>query len=150
MTMPRLPSRLAIAAGIICAALATASDVRADRLVIVPTPNTAPPTPYGPGFDTGVVTNRQDGCKSVVNCAQGNFQNRPAHRRYYDNYFDVPTPRYSGQRSYGGNSGVGGTSRLEAADNHQDWCAARYRSYRASDNSFQPLNGARKACISPF
>jgi len=148
MTMPRLPTRLAIATGIICAALATASDVRADRFVIVPTPNTAPPTPYGSGFDSGVVINRQDGCKSVVNCAPGNFQNRPAHRRYYDNYFDVPTPRYSGQRTYGGNSS--GASRLGAADNHADWCIARYRSYRASDNSFQPLSGARKTCISPF
>jgi hypothetical protein len=148
--MPCLPTRLVIAAGAICAGLAIGSDARADRFVIVPTPNTAPATPYGPGFDSGVVIGRQDGCKSIVNCAPGDFQNRPAHRRYYHGYFDVPTPRYSGQRTYGGNPGVGGASRLGTAKDHTGWCADRYRSYRAEDNSFQPLKGARKPCMSPF
>ena len=152
MTMPRLPTRLAFTVGIVCAALTTVSEVHADHFVIVPNQVTggAPPVPYGPGFDRGVVIGRQDGCKSIVNCAPGNFQNRPAHRRYYDNYFDVPVPRYSGQRGYGGNNAIGGASRLGADDSHQGWCASRYRSYRASDNSFQPLSGTRKPCISPF
>ncbi|MCA1491832.1 BA14K family protein [Sinorhizobium alkalisoli] len=43
-------------------------------------------------------------------------------------------PRY-----YGG----GGSS-------HTRWCYARYRSYRAYDNTFQPYNGPRRACISPY
>lgn len=150
--MPSLPTSLTIAAGTLIAGFVTVSDVRADRFVIVPTPPaaTAPPVPYGPGFDTGVVIGRQDGCRSVVSCAPGNFQNRPAHRRYYDNYFDVPKPRYSGQRSLDGNPGVGGASRLDAANTHQGWCASRYRSYRVSDNSFQPFSGDRMPCISPF
>ena len=29
-----------------------------------------------------------------------------------------------------------------------EWCSARYRSYRASDNSFQPYRGPRKQCWS--
>lgn len=33
---------------------------------------------------------------------------------------------------------------------HLHWCDQRYRSYRASDNSFQPYKGPRKACRSPF
>lgn len=33
---------------------------------------------------------------------------------------------------------------------HINWCHARYRSYRVSDNSFQPYHGPRKACISPY
>jgi hypothetical protein len=33
---------------------------------------------------------------------------------------------------------------------HIDWCYSRYRSYRASDNSFQPYNGPRRACYSPY
>ena len=32
---------------------------------------------------------------------------------------------------------------------HLDWCYSRYRSYRASDNSFQPNYGPRRQCISP-
>jgi len=34
--------------------------------------------------------------------------------------------------------------------NHYEWCDRRYRSYRASDNSFQPYKGPRRACRSPF
>ena len=33
---------------------------------------------------------------------------------------------------------------------HVEWCYDRYRSYRASDNSFQPYNGARRQCRSPY
>lgn len=34
-------------------------------------------------------------------------------------------------------------------DAHAQWCYHRYRSYRASDNTFQPYNGPRQQCISP-
>lgn len=33
---------------------------------------------------------------------------------------------------------------------HVRWCHDRYRSYRQSDNTFQPYNGPRKACVSPY
>lgn len=33
---------------------------------------------------------------------------------------------------------------------HVDWCYSRYRSYRASDNTFQPTNGPRRQCNSPY
>jgi hypothetical protein len=33
---------------------------------------------------------------------------------------------------------------------HVNWCANRYRSYRAYDNTFQPYNGPRQQCISPY
>ena len=33
---------------------------------------------------------------------------------------------------------------------HVAWCHARYRSYRAHDNSFQPYHGRRKQCWSPY
>lgn len=33
---------------------------------------------------------------------------------------------------------------------HLVWCENRYRSYRASDNTFQPYNGPRRQCISPY
>jgi hypothetical protein len=30
------------------------------------------------------------------------------------------------------------------------WCANRWRSYRATDNTYQPSNGPRRACVSPY
>jgi hypothetical protein len=33
---------------------------------------------------------------------------------------------------------------------HYQWCDQRFKSYRASDNSFQPYNGPRRQCISPY
>jgi hypothetical protein len=33
---------------------------------------------------------------------------------------------------------------------HVEWCYDRYRSYRAYDNTFQPYNGPRRECISPY
>jgi hypothetical protein len=33
---------------------------------------------------------------------------------------------------------------------HVNWCYDRYRSYRASDNTFQPYNGPRQQCYSPY
>ncbi|ASY63494.1 immunoreactive 14 kDa protein BA14k [Sinorhizobium sojae CCBAU 05684] len=48
-------------------------------------------------------------------------------------------PRQYGQpRYYGGGSA------------HTRWCYGRYRSYRAYDNTFQPYQGPRRACISPY
>jgi len=55
----------------------------------------------------------------------GGFHTRP----YY-----VRPPR----RAYG----------LPAA--HVNWCYARYRSYRAADNTFQPYYGPRRVCVSPY
>ncbi|MEJ8475485.1 BA14K family protein [Roseibium algae] len=33
---------------------------------------------------------------------------------------------------------------------HYAWCEKKYRSYRASDNTFNPYKGPRRACRSPF
>ncbi len=37
-----------------------------------------------------------------------------------------------------------------AGDAHVAWCYSRYRSYREWDNSFQPYNGPRRPCYSPY
>jgi len=36
------------------------------------------------------------------------------------------------------------------SSNHISWCSNRYRSYRTSDNTYQPLAGPRTGCNSPF
>lgn len=33
---------------------------------------------------------------------------------------------------------------------HVRWCENRWRSYRAYDNTYQPSNGSRRACVSPY
>ncbi len=37
-----------------------------------------------------------------------------------------------------------------AGNAHVEWCYARYRSYRAYDNTFQPYHGPRQQCYSPY
>lgn len=56
--------------------------------------------------------------------------------RYYEQprYYE-PAPRYRAYR---------------ASSAHVSWCANRYRSYRAYDNTFQPYNGPRQLCYSPY
>ncbi len=52
--------------------------------------------------------------------------------RYYARRYYYPRTYY-----YGGNG-------------HVRWCYARYRSYRAYDDTFQPYHGPRQACVSPY
>jgi hypothetical protein len=43
-----------------------------------------------------------------------------------------------------------GTNQTEAPDSVAvSWCAARYQSYRAQDNTYQPFEGPRKTCDGP-
>ena len=37
-----------------------------------------------------------------------------------------------------------------AGNAHLDWCFARYRSYDAGSNTFQPYHGPRRTCVSPY
>ena len=46
------------------------------------------------------------------------------------------------------NNNDSGTIRL--TQRHLQWCENQYRSYRASDNTFQPYNGPRQQCVSPY
>jgi hypothetical protein len=61
-----------------------------------------------------------------------------AQPRYTPRYAPRYAPRYYAPRRY-----VGGNS-------HVNWCYARYRSYRAYDNTFQPYYGPRQQCYSPY
>ncbi|WP_274628417.1 BA14K family protein [Arvimicrobium flavum] len=54
----------------------------------------------------------------------------------------VVVPRYTGTRT---NFRV-----KDLSADHVDWCYAKYKSYRAKDNSYQPASGPRKVCVSPF
>jgi len=75
---------------------------------------------------------------------------RPGYRRHGDFWFP-PAAFIAGAI-------IGGAMASQAAprqvyrgnDPHVEWCYARYKSYRASDNTFQPYNGPRRYCNSPY
>lgn len=46
---------------------------------------------------------------------------------------------------------AGGQRAVVQGDNsHVNWCLQRYRSYNVGDNTYQPFNGPRRTCESPF
>lgn len=53
---------------------------------------------------------------------------------------------------YGKSFGYGKSIRITKVtwNRHLDWCHSHYKSFRPSDNTFQPFKGPRKVCISPF
>jgi hypothetical protein len=80
------------------------------------------------------------------------------HRRHRDHYrhgrgpsvyFGIaPTYRYVEPRYVAPRYAA--PRRHVRASNHVNWCYNQYRSYRASDNTFQPNYGPRRQCHSPF
>ncbi|MBZ7924512.1 BA14K family protein [Ensifer adhaerens] len=70
---------------------------------------------------------------------------------YYDQGYYGPSyyrpryyaPRYYAPRYYRQTYYSGGNA-------HTSWCYARYRSYRAYDDTFQPYYGPRQVCVSPY
>lgn len=92
-------------------------------------------------------------------------------RGYYGGYRGYPGYRYGYRRyndgywyplaAFGAGAIIGGAIAsqpryVEPAPavgvnpRHYEWCASRYRSYRAYDNTFQPNSGPRRSCLSPF
>jgi hypothetical protein len=71
---------------------------------------------------------------------------RPGYRRHSDGWW-YPLA------AFGIGSIIGGAIANQPAvggNSHTSWCANRYRSYRAYDNTFQPYNGPRQQCMSPY
>jgi len=74
---------------------------------------------------------------------------RPGYRRYNGLWF--PGAAFiTGAIIGGALANEGRVERRYSGDAHTSWCYDRYRSYRASDNTFQPYNGPRKQCRSPY
>lgn len=42
------------------------------------------------------------------------------------------------------------SARIAANPAHMDWCMTRYRSYQPDDNTYQPYQGGRRTCESPY
>jgi hypothetical protein len=74
---------------------------------------------------------------------------RPGYRRYGDYWY--PAAAFLAGAIVG--SAIANSQArpvYSGGDAHTQWCYNRYRSYRAYDNTFQPYNGPRQQCYSPY
>ncbi len=85
---------------------------------------------------------RRDG--AYLNGRRGYRERRPGYRSY-NGYWFPPAAFVAGAI-------IGGalSNQRQMSNAHVEWCENHYRSYRASDNSYQPYNGPRRACVSPY
>lgn len=67
---------------------------------------------------------------------------RPGYRRYSDGFW-YPLAAFTAGAIVGG-----AVARPPHGSAHVRWCASRYKTYRASDNTYQPTNGPRRQCVS--
>jgi hypothetical protein len=72
---------------------------------------------------------------------------RPGYRYY--NGFWFPAGAFIAGAVIGG-AIANSNNNYSGGSAHVQWCYDRYRSYRAYDNTFQPYNGPRQQCYSPY
>lgn len=81
----------------------------------------------------------------------GHHGPRPGYRRHNDGWW-YPMAAFGVGALLGG--AIANQPREVApphlGSSHLRWCEDRYRSFRASDNSFQPYEGPRQQCLSPY
>lgn len=83
---------------------------------------------------------------------RGHRNRRPGYR--YHNGFWFPPAAFIAGAIIG--SQIARPDRAERYDDdelspaHVEWCYSRYRSYREWDNSYQPYEGPRRECYSPY
>ncbi|HEV7434246.1 MAG TPA: BA14K family protein [Pseudorhizobium sp.] len=90
---------------------------------------------------------RRDARRGYYNGHRGYRERRPGYRYY--NGFWFPLAAFATGAIVGGSASQARPSRSLSA-RHYQWCENRYRSYRASDNTYQPYNGPRQQCYSPY
>ena len=76
------------------------------------------------------------------------YRERRSGYRYYNGFW-FPLAAFSAGAIIGGSASQARPGRA-LSPRHYQWCENRYRSYRASDNSYQPYQGPRSQCNSPY
>jgi hypothetical protein len=79
---------------------------------------------------------------------RGYHQHRHGYREYNGVWF--PLAAFGAGAILGGALAAPPPPPAGGGNAHVDWCYAHYRSYRAYDNTYQPLNGPRRPCYSPY
>lgn len=79
---------------------------------------------------------------------RGYRYHRPGYRRHGDLWF--PLAAFATGVIISGAIANDRPPAYRGGSAHVQWCYDRYRSYRASDNTFQPYNGPRQQCYSPY
>lgn len=85
---------------------------------------------------------------AYYNGQRGYRERRPGHRQY--NGFWFPSTAFIAGAIIGGALNNNTVTVRPSGSAHVQWCQNRWRSYRASDNSYQPYNGPRQRCVSPY
>lgn len=108
-----------------------------------PPPGYRRPPPPPRGWRAGPPP-RRDG---YYNGHRGYRDRRPGYRQHNGLWF--PLAAFATGAIIGG--AINNNQAAPAyGGSHHEWCANRWRSYRASDNSYQPNNGPRRECVSPY
>ena len=79
---------------------------------------------------------------------RGYRDRRPGYRQY--NGFWFPPAAFIAGAIIGGAMNQAPAVRSRGGSAHVQWCYDRWRSYRAYDNTYQPYNGPRRQCVSPY
>ncbi|RUY96422.1 BA14K family protein [Mesorhizobium sp. M7A.F.Ca.CA.003.01.2.1] len=79
---------------------------------------------------------------------RGYREYRPGYRRHGDYWF--PLAAFATGALITGAIINNENNRVYEGNAHVRWCYDQYRSYRASDNTFQPNYGPRRECRSPY
>ena len=89
---------------------------------------------------------RQDNDGVYLNGKRGHRNWRSGYRR--SNGFWFPATAFLGAVIIG--NAISNSNNYQGGRQHINWCQNRYRSYRINSNSFQPYNGPRRICYSPY
>lgn len=79
---------------------------------------------------------------------RGYREYRRGYRRHGDNWF--PLAAFATGALITGAIINNENNRVYEGNSHVQWCYDRYKSYRSSDNTFQPYGGPRQECRSPY
>lgn len=80
---------------------------------------------------------------------RGYRHHRPGYRQYNGWWFP-PAAFIAGAIIGGAMAPQPNIEYRPVGNAHISWCYSRYKSYRSSDNTFQPYNGPRRQCVSPY
>lgn len=102
---------------------------------------------------------------SITNKSRGEWNGFKGYRHYRNGYRKHTDGWWYPEAAFQPNAKAGVTNESVQAISHKqkdseekpwqikshvDYCLAKYKTYSASDNTYQPFEGARKACVSPY